>query len=136
VLQSKEECEKSISYGWICGLVSMISTLVVVLSGFVIESDDAAFRVIADPIFLIDVLLLGVLAYYIRQKSRVAATLMVMYFALIQWFVWSESGSTSSFGVAAIFLYFYLMAMNATFTWHSAYNDEEAPVLNSIEFQS
>lgn len=121
MLQSKEECEKSIRYGWIFAIISMLLTLVAGVLSFYVVSDDAVVSYMLDPFVLVDVVLIAVMAYFIRKKSRTAATLMFVYFVLSKWMFWEDTGSTGGVGIAIIFLYIYFMAMLATYTWHKSY---------------
>ena len=135
MLQSKEECQKSIKYGWVCALISMLFTLLLAVAGYLVTSDNVVFNAFKNPFLLLDVVLIGVLAFYMRKKSRTAVTMMLVYFVFSKWLVWSETGSTSGIGVAIIFLYFYFMAMLATYRWHSSYSEEEELRLNSADYQ-
>ena len=115
--------EKAIKNGWIAALVSMGFTLLIVvlaLSGVFDMSAEMGSAI--DMLALIDVALIGVLAFFIYRKSRVAAVLMLLYFAYSK-YLQISAGQTGGLVMGAVFLWFYARAVWGTFVWHQLADD-------------
>jgi hypothetical protein len=97
-----------------------------------VRSSDPKLRYVMDPWSLVDVALIAVLAGYVFRKSRVASTLLVVYFALNKIVMWVDLG-TSAAGLILpiVFMLYYVTAMRGTYLWHSKYRDvpEKRPEL-------
>ena len=81
-----------------------------------------------DPWILADVVLMVILAFFIFRKSRVAATLLLIYFIASKVLMWVEMGSPKGILVSIIFFLYYLTAMRGTYLWHTKYVAEPAPI--------
>lgn len=131
-MDTQELCEGAIKNGWIAALISLGITLIFSTIGFFTQSDDETLNYFLDPWMLVDVVLIGIMAFFIYKKSRIAATLMFLYFVLSKFTQWYDLGSAQGLPMALIFMYFYFNAMRGTFVWHSRYkNINEGVVLES-----
>ena len=77
----KRKCERKIRNGGILALVAAALTAAASVAGIVVESSDRATAQFLDPAGLIDALLLLILGVFVLRKSRIASTLLVVYFA-------------------------------------------------------
>jgi len=123
MLNSKKSCESAIRDGWICALISMAMTLLVAILGLASVEIDGAdeLNLMIDPLLLVDVALIAVMAYLIRQKSRAGATAMFLYFLASKWYFWNQTDSYGGLGFGLVFLVFYARAMIATYVWRLRY---------------
>lgn len=122
-MDAQELCEAAIKAGWIAALISLGFTLIFSSIGFFTQSDNETLNYFLDPWLMIDVVLIGIMAFYIYRKSRTAATLMFFYFVLSKFIQWYDLGSVQGLPVSLIFMYFYFNAMRGTFLWHSKYKN-------------
>ena len=127
-MDTQELCEAAIKNGWVAALISLGITLIYSLIGFFIQSDNVTLNYFLDPWLLVDVVLIGIMAFVIYKKSRTAATLMFFYFVLSKFIQWYDLGTVQGLPMTIIFMYFYFNAMRGTFLWHSKYkiSNEEA----------
>ena len=105
---------KKIRAGWIAALISAAVTFILML--VFIRSGDLGD--LFDIWSTFDVILILVLAFGIYKKSRIAATLMLLYFLLSKILIIVETGRPSGLLLSVIFLYFYFQAMVGTFQYH------------------
>lgn len=110
-LDTKESCEKAIKAGWIAGI---ISCLITILSAVVIY-----------PLFLMDAVFIGVLTFFIYKKSRVASTIMVVYFVMSKLIQLSIEADIIQTVTSVLFIYLYVQAMRATYIWFNKYKTSE-----------
>lgn len=122
-MDTQELCEAAIKSGWIAALISLGFTLIFSSIGFFTQSDNETLNYFLDPWLMIDVVLIGIMAFFIYRKSRTAATLMFLYFLLSKLIQWYDLGSVQGLPVSLIFMYFYFNAMRGTFLWHSKYKN-------------
>jgi hypothetical protein len=109
-----DEVLKQIRYGWIAGLVSGTLTLMIVLIAMQVKQPIPGF----DPeLAWIDVGLIYLLAVGIFFRSRIAATLMFVYFLAAKLYLIFATGNLVSIPVTLAFLYVYFRAMMATFQY-------------------
>lgn len=109
-LNSKKTCQQAITAGWITAVVSCVLT--------------ALLAFIWLPALFIDAILIAVMAYFIYKKSRVASTIMVVYFIASKLLM--LQGTTGlQLIVAIIFTLLYIQAMRATYIWHAKYAEKE-----------
>ena len=110
-LDGREACEKAIKGGAIAAFISAGITVAFVAAGF--------FGVLGPelgapwhPLMLADVVLLIVIAYFVLRRSRVASTLLVVYFIASKAIMWTEMGRPqgSSLVPSIIFLVCYVSA--------------------------
>jgi len=125
-IDDQDSCVKAIKYGGIAAMVSAAITGVFGVAGFSMNAPDKAINYFLDPWILVDVALLVVLGIFVFRKSRVAATILVLYFVASRLMVWSAVGEMKGWFVAVIYLFFYVNAMRGTYVWHSKYRS--APV--------
>ena len=108
--------------GWIAALVSGTFTLIFTLAA-TFGNDITGF---IGPEMFIDVVLIFSLAFGIYKKSRIAATVMFVYFVISKIYIWAVTGQFSGTILAVIFLYFYFQAMVGTFQYHKLLNNRES----------
>ena len=125
-ITDRESCAKAIRNGGIAAMISAAISCAFALSGFFKSSSDKGLNYLLDPWVLLDAVLIVVLGIFIFRKSRIAATLMVVYFAGSKLLMWAETGEPKGLLVTLIFLLLYVTAMRATYIWHSKYR--EAPI--------
>jgi len=147
MLDTRESCESAIRIGWVIALVSLITEILFWLSHdnprlSVVVSDVSSEQsvVVSDGILwsasnaiwislclLIDM----VVVYFVRKRSRIAATAMFAFLlvALIlesteKYYLLVTHGETDLlFVLRVIFLYFFFCAMLATYAWHKKYEN-------------
>ncbi len=105
-----DELAKDIRNGWVAACISGVFTLVIVLiavSGTPILNFDAwAF---------LDVALIFGLAFGVYRRSRVASTILLIYFVISKILLIVASGQASGIVMAIIFGMYYTKAMIATY---------------------
>ena len=93
-------------------MISAAVTLILTLIGFM------------SILTIIDAALTAILGVFIFLKSRIAATIMFVYFTISKINIWTATGSVRDLPLAAIFFFFFLIAMIATFKWHKLYKQQ------------
>jgi cellulose synthase/poly-beta-1,6-N-acetylglucosamine synthase-like glycosyltransferase len=109
------EAERGIRAGFYTALISMAITLVFTILGAT-GTADMGFG--TDWLLLIDVGLIGAFAIGMWFKSRIAATLMFIYF-LISKILMLMAGQYGGIFLSLVFLYFYGRAMISSFRYHN-----------------
>lgn len=118
-ITDRQSCEKAIQNGVIAVLISAGITAIFGVAGFFANSSDSALNYLLDPYILIDVFLMLVLAFFISRKSRVASTLLLIYFVLSKIDTWLTIGEPKGLLISILFFLYYFTAMRATYIWHS-----------------
>ncbi len=126
-IDDRESCARAIKSGGIAAMVSAAITGVFAVAAFFTSSSDKSLNYLLDPWLLVDVVLIVVLGIFIFRKSRVAATLMVIYFVGSKLLMWAEMGEPKGLLVTMLFLFFYVTAMRGTYIWHSRYRGATVP---------
>jgi hypothetical protein len=121
---SKDACATAIKNGGIAAMVSAAITSVFAVIGMFTSSSDKNLNYLLDPWMLVDVVLIIILGIFIFRKSRVAATIMFLYFIAGRALMWYETGAPNGIVMALLFLCFYFTAMKATYLWHSNYKND------------
>ena len=122
-INDKESCTKAIKNGGIAAMISATITALFGVAGLFTSSDNEEIKYYLDPWILVDSFLIVVLGFFIFRKSRVAATLMVIYFAGGKLISWYDLGKTTGLLMSLIFFAYYFNAMRGTYVWHSTYNN-------------
>lgn len=122
MIKSHVLCTKAIKNGGIAAMISAAITGGFAIAGFFTNSSSNDLNYFLDPWILVDAVLIVVLGIFIFRKSRVAATLMVIYFVGSKLLMWAEMGEPKGLPMTIIFLLFYVTAMRGTYIWH-AYSD-------------
>jgi hypothetical protein len=120
-IDSPESCAKAIRNGGIAAFVSAGVTALFGIASFFTDSTDQDIRYFLDPWILADAVFLVVLGFFILRKSRVAATLLMVYFVGSKLLMWYELGKPAGLFMSVIFFLFYLTALRGTYLWHSKY---------------
>jgi len=122
-ISDRASCERAIRNGGIAVMVSAGLSGLVAVIGLYTSSPDKYLAVFLDPWALVDVGFIVVLGIFIFKKSRVASTLMVLYFIASKTILWIEIGAAKGLPFAVIFFLFYFTAMRGSFLWHSTYKN-------------
>lgn len=122
-INDKGSCAKAIKNGGIAAMISAAITTLFGIAGLFTNSDNAEIKYYLDPWILVDGLLIVVLGFFIFRKSRIAATLMVIYFAGSKIISWYELGKPTGLLMSIIFFAYYFTAMRGTYIWHSTYSN-------------
>jgi len=109
---------KKIRVGWIAALVTGAMTMVIMLIAINMDILNDVFDLWSS----IDVLIVFSLAYGIYKKSRIASTVMFVYFLVSKIFLIMETGQPSGLVITVAFIYFYFQAMVATYQYHAFLN--------------
>jgi hypothetical protein len=130
-ISDRASCERAIKNGGIAAMISAGITGVFAVIGLFTSSSNKRLAYMLDPWLLVDAGFIVVLGIFIFKKSRIASTLMVLYFITSKIIVWHDIG-VANLAVAAIFFLAYFTAMRATFIWRSTYkNAPESNVANA-----
>lgn len=121
-IENETSCLKSIKNGGIAAMISAAITSVFAVIGVFSNSSDPVLQYLLDPWFSVDAFLILILGIFIFKKSRVASTMMFIYFIVSKIMIWKEVGTPNNFFISLLFLYFYFMAMRGTYLWHSKYS--------------
>lgn len=122
-ITDQESCAKAIKSGGIAAMISAAITAAFAIAAFFTTSSDKSLNYFLDPWLFVDVVLIVAMGIFIFRKSRVAATLMVIYFTGSKLLMWAEMGEAKGLFMTMIFLFFYVTAMRGTYIWHSKYRD-------------
>ena len=127
-INDRESCEKAIRNGGIAAMISACITAIFAGAGFFTSSSNKDLAYFLDPWLSVDVVLIIVLGVFVFRKSRVASTLLVLYFAVSKAIMWYDMGKAQGIIVSVIFFLFYVTAMRGTYIWHKYYRDAPAKV--------
>lgn len=127
-ITDEDSCKKAIRNGGIAALISAGITAVFGIIGLYVQTTDSELGYFLDPWLLVDVVLILVLAAFVFRKSRVASTVLVIYFVASKLMFWFEVGTPKGLFVSLIFLLFYVTAMRGTYLWHGKYKDTDVIV--------
>ena len=122
-INDRESCAKAIKNGGIAAMISAAITTLFGIAGLFTNSDNKELKYFLDPWILVDGLLIVVLGFFIFRKSRVAATLLVIYFVGSKALTWYELGKTTGLLMSIVFFLYYFTAMRGTYIWHSSYSN-------------
>lgn len=120
-ITDRESCEKAIRNGGVAGLISAGITAIFSGIGFFIQSSNSDLNYLIDPWTIVDALFVLVLSLFIFRKSRVASTLLFIYFTVSKIIMWIELGVPRSFILSIIFFLYFTTAMRGTYIWHTKY---------------
>jgi hypothetical protein len=115
-------CKSAIYNGGIAAMLSAGITIAIAVIGFFSNSHDKIVEYVLDPDMVLSVVLVIVLGIFIFRKSRIAATIMVLHFALSKALIWYDIGNAPGF-LSIIFFLFYFNAMRGTYIWHKLYKN-------------
>ena len=126
-INDRVSCEQAIRNGGIAALVVAALTAIAAIAGFFVDtSDDERLKSALDPWALLDVVLIVVLAVFIFRKSRVASTLMLIYYIASKILQVMDGARTAGLLVAVFLVLYFVTAMRGTYLWHSKYRHEAA----------
>ncbi|MCP3940104.1 MAG: OmpA family protein [Desulfobacteraceae bacterium] len=101
------------------------NTPVEVIMVLSIQSGNEMLNYMLNPWAIFDVVLLAIFAFFIYKKSRIAATLMFIYFIISKCLLWYDLGKAQGIILTLAFMFFYFNAMRGTFLWHSKYKNQD-----------
>ena len=107
---------KKIKGGWIAAIVSGVITLAMVL--LVVYSGSKSAGNVVDLWNSLDVVFIFILAYGMYKKSRIAASIMFIYFLASKILIIAETGQPNGVLLSLMFLYYFFQAMVGTFQYH------------------
>ena len=113
-----DEIAKKIKNGWIAATISGLFTFGITILAVNFGTMSSLFDIWTS----IDVVLIFLLAFGIYKKSRVAASIMFVYFLLSKIWLITETGKFNGIILSVVFLYFYFQAMIGTFQYHKLIN--------------
>jgi serine/threonine-protein kinase len=117
-----QTAEKHIFNGYVAGFISAIITFLIILLSA--SGNDLGYHL--DWWSLLDVFLMVGLSLGIREKSRVCAVLMLVYFLFSKGFMIVETGKLSGMGAGTfIWIYYFAQAIRGTFAYQDFYADAE-----------
>jgi hypothetical protein len=125
-IRDRESCVKAIRYGGIAAMISAGITAIFAGLGVFTSSSNKDLAYLLDPWMAIDVVLIVVMSIFVFRRSRVASTLLVVYFVASKAIMWADMGKVQGLIVSLIFLLFYVNAMRGTYLWHSSYKNAPA----------
>ena len=130
-----DKASSSVKAAFFCGIFSTAVTLVATVIGMAQGSIKYSGMEFSVWTFL-DVAVLGGLTIGLFFKSRVCATLMLVYFVWCKYVQWSSEIKVSTVVVGLAFLYFYAQGVRGAFVFHSlklkTYNQTLQPPSLSI----
>jgi len=94
-IEDQESCEKAIKNGGIAAMISAAITGAISAASLFTSSDDKDLNYLMNPLNFFDAALLVVLGIFVFRKSRVASTLLFIYFVAAKALMWSEMGKPS-----------------------------------------
>jgi len=118
----RKSCEKAIRYGGIAAMISAAITGIFAVAGFFTSSSNKYLAYYLDPWLAVDMVLIIVLGLFVFRKSRIASTLLVIYFVVSKVITWSDVGiKPQGLLISVIFLLYYANAMRGTYIWHAEF---------------
>jgi len=121
-IYDRESCASAIRNGGSFTAVSAGITLLLAFAGMLTDSSDPTLNYLLDPWAIVDALLLAALSFFLFRKSRIAATLLVLYFVVSKVSLWVELEAVKGLPMTILFGWVYILAMRGTFLWHSKYH--------------
>jgi hypothetical protein len=122
-IDSPESCAKAIRNGGIAAFVSAGVTALFGIASFFTSSSHEGMNYMLDPLVLVDAGFVVVLGFFILRKSRIAATLLMVYFVASKLLMWYELGKPVGLFMSVIFFFFLLTALRGTYLWHAKYRN-------------
>ena len=124
-ITDRESCERAIRNGGVAGFISAGITAIFSVIGFFIQSSNADLNYLIDPWTVVDAIFVFFLSIFIFRKSRVASTLIFIYFTVSKIIIWIEIGVPKSFIISIIFFLYFTTAMRGTYIWHKKYRGDK-----------
>jgi len=119
---NRDSCANAIKNGGIVAMISAAISSIFGIAGFFTSSDNKNLNYFLDPWILVDVTLIVVLGIFVFRKSRIASTLLVIYFVCAKALICYELGKPPGI-LSIIFFLYYITAMRGTYLWHSKYRN-------------
>jgi hypothetical protein len=125
-ITDRTSCEQAIRNGGVAALVVAGLTAIAAIAGFFVDTSNERLSSVLDPWALLDVVLILVLAVFIFRKSRVASTVMLVYYVVSKLLQVMDGSVGLGLVVAVFFVLWFVAAMRGTYLWHSKYRHETA----------
>lgn len=115
----KESSQRAIRAGAIAAFVSAgLTTLAIVIIPAISAPGESALSHTVSPWNLVDAGILAVLGILVLRRSRIAATLLMMYFVADTFMLWTAAGEPVGVFIRVIFFSLYFGALRGTYRWH------------------
>jgi hypothetical protein len=121
---SRLGCEKFILYGVYAGSIVFLTSLLFSISGFFFDYENVYFKNLNNPLVFIDVGLVAILTFFLYLKSRLAATLIFIYYSFSKISLFLINYELKVIILPTIFMVVFLLSMIATFFWHKKYKHQ------------
>ena len=103
--------DRMIDLGWVVAVLWGVMRLV---GALVVADGTGEFQ----PAWLVDPLLIGLLAYGLYRRSRACAVLLLAYVVVELWLAYHAAGRPSGVGVALALELAFLTGLRGTLLWH------------------
>ena len=114
---TRDNAIKAMNQGAIAACIS--ATLTTLIMIFALLSDASGeMRLFNDPIIIVDVVLVLVLAWFIYKRSRLAAVLMFAYFVFANFYHFHVTGKIGGGLMIFVFVFFYGKAVWGSYVYH------------------
>jgi hypothetical protein len=122
-ISDQSSCEHAIKNGSTAAFISAGFTFILAIIAVVFKNSlDKELSAIIDPGMIFDAVLMLILGYFIRKRSRIASVIIVIYWIYSKIYMITLTGRAGGFFIALIFFMYFLTAMRAIFIWHNKYN--------------
>ncbi|MHC4271661.1 MAG: hypothetical protein ACYST2_05045 [Planctomycetota bacterium] len=115
-----EKALKAIKSAYIAAVISATLTLIASLVAFAGHS----FGGLISPWMFLDAVLIYVLALGLYKKSRICATLILLYWIAVKVLILVDNGTVGSIPVTLLFTYYFFMGVLGTFYYHKLVKPE------------
>ena len=118
---NKEKVAGWIQQGFYAAIFILTITTVVTIYSIFSDTTEGFFRFYNDPAMTADILIVAVLAFFLRRKSRFAASVLLIYYLLSKYMTLSldiSSPNLATLILPLIITFFLARATYATFTYH------------------
>jgi hypothetical protein len=124
LIKDKPSCAKAMENGGLFTMGIAAMTGMFGLAGLFAKSDNQQLSRLLTPWALVDAGLLVILGFFVFRKSRIASTLLFIYFIIGVAVMWFELGKTPRLFLSIIILLYSFTAMRGTYIWHSTYRKD------------
>lgn len=123
-INDENTCLNAIKSGFYAAIFCFLMTLAAAVIGLVINgsgSMNGPHEMVFNPFLLIDVVLIGAMAFFIYKKSRMASVIMLIYFIYGKIMMFMDGYPFNTFGIilAIALTVCFINAVRGTFYWHS-----------------
>lgn len=120
---NREEAQQAVRRGVVAAAVMAVMSVFVVLTAMYSESD--RLKYFDSPWLFVDVLIVIVLAVGLYRRSRTAAVLLLVFYIASKIILAIETDAFGGLFIAALFVFFFTRAAQATFALHRIRREED-----------